>query len=488
MRLPKKWTLVVAAVLALVLLAWLVGRARGPVLPGYEVTAGPLVQNVVGTGRVLSPSRVQVRAEISGLVLERRVMDGDRVEAGDLLVVLRAEDLEARRDEARAALAALRQAELPDAQARLRQAQADLAQAQRSHARRRELAARQLVARESVEGAAQAEIAARAAAEQGRLAVDALAGGARQAQLEERLQAAEAELERAQVRASVPGVVLSRHVEPGDTVVPGDLMLEIAADAPGEILVPLDEKNLARLDTGQQAVCIADAFPDRAFGATVHHIAPGIDPGRGTIDVRLRVDPEVDFLRQDLTVQGAVALSGAAFASSMARAGRWYEALLAVSGARLGAWLPNPAFLSRARDAARGGDWAYPWLPRTRGLSYLLRQDLTVTATIQTGRRDRALVVPNDALLDSRRGSHEAQVLVLRGGRLQRVPVTLGLRGLAMSEVVEGLEEGEHVVAAGALDAAAMPEPGSRARIRGEPLPDAGADRATRGEMPVQLD
>lgn len=412
MRLPKKWTLVVAAVVALVLLAWLVGRLRGPVLPGYEVTAGRLVQNVVGTGRVLSPSRVQVRAEISGLVLERRVMDGDRVEAGDLLVVLRAEDLEAHRDEARAALAALRQAELPDAQARLRQAQADLAQAQRSHARRRELAARQLVARESVEEAAQAEIAARAAAEQARLAVDALAGGARQEQLEERLQAAEAELERAQVRASVPGMVLSRHVEPGDTVVPGDLMLEIAADAPGEILVPLDEKNLARLDTGQQAVCIADAFPDRAFGATVHHIAPGIDPGRGTIDVRLRVDPEVDFLRQDLTV----------------------------------------------------------------------------TATIQTGRRDRALVVPNDALLDSRRGSHEAQVLVLRGGRLQRVPVTLGLRGLAMSEVVEGLEEGEHVVAAGALDAAAMPEPGSRARIRGEPLPEAGDTRATRGEMPVQLD
>ena len=54
--------------------------------------------------------------------------------------------------------------------------------------------------------------------------------------------------------------------------------------------------------------------------------------------------------------------------------------------------------------------------------------------------------------------------------------------------MVEGLEEGEQVVAAGALDPAALPEDGSRARIRGEPLPEAGNARATRGEMPVQLD
>jgi len=412
MRVRNTWLLVVLAVLAVALLAWMAGRLRGPVLPGYEVAAGPLVQNVVGTGRVLSPSRVQVRAEIAGLVLERRVMDGDRVDAGGLLVVLRAQDLEARRDEAQAALAALRQAELPDARARLRQAQADLAQAERNHARRRELAAAQLVARESVEQAAQAEIAARAAAEQARLAVEALAGGARETQLRERLEAAQAELDRARVRAAVPGVVISRHVEPGDTVVPGDLLLEIAADAPAEILVPLDEKNLGRLESGQQATCIADAFPGRPFAATVHHIAPGIDPARGTVDVRLRLDPAAEFLRQDLTV----------------------------------------------------------------------------TATIHTGRREHALAVPNDALIDARPGAREAQVLVLRDGRLQRVPVTLGLRGLAMSEVVEGLEAGEQVVAAGALDPAALPADGARARIRGEPLPEAGNARATRGEMPVQLD
>src|SRR5690606_38564825 len=146
----RTWLIVAADVALVVLLAWALFALRGPALPGYEVTAGPLVQDVVATGRVASPSRVEVGAEIAGLVLERRVTDGDRVAPGDVLVVLRARDLEARRDEARAALATLREADRPQAQARLREARAALAQAERNHARRKELGAQQLVSRESV--------------------------------------------------------------------------------------------------------------------------------------------------------------------------------------------------------------------------------------------------------------------------------------------------------------------------------------------------
>ncbi len=406
----RAWLLALAAVVAVVVAVVVAGRVRGPALPGYEVAAGPLVQDVVATGRAAALSRVQVGAEISGLVLERRVMEGDRVQPGDVLVVLRARDLAARRDEARAALATLRESERPDAEARLREARADLAQAERDLARRRELDERQLVAREGVEQAAQAVVAARAAAEQARLAVDALSGGAREAQARERLQAAEAELARAVIRATVPGTVLTRAVEPGDTVNPGDVLLEIAADAPGEILLPLDEKNLARIAVGQSATCIADAFPGRPFAATVHHVAPGVDPARGTVDVRLRIDPAVDFVRQDMTV----------------------------------------------------------------------------TATIRTGARTDALAVPNDALLDAADGRDRATVLRVRDGRVQRVPVRLGLRGLAMSEVLDGLQPGDRVVAAGALEPDALPEDGSRVRIDGQPAPRAG--ESTRGELPVQLD
>ncbi|WP_221441762.1 efflux RND transporter periplasmic adaptor subunit [Luteimonas sp. MC1825] len=405
-----KWLFVAAAVVVVLVLLWGLGRLRGPELPGYEVVTGPLVQSVVATGRVAAPSRVQVGAEIAGLVLERRVIEGDRVAPGDVLVVLRARDLEARRAEASASLDTLRQADRPDAEARLREARAGLAQAERELARRRELGERQLVARESVEQAAQAAIGAREAVEQARVAVAALSGGAREAQARERLGAADADLARAVIRATVSGTVLTRDVEAGDTVNPGDVLLEIARDGPGEILLPLDEKNLARLALGQPATCIADAFPDRPFAATVHHVAPGIDPSRGTVDVRLRIDPAADFVRQDMTV----------------------------------------------------------------------------TATIRTGSREDALAVPNDALLDADAGSNRASVLLVRDGRVQRTTVRIGLRGLAMSEVTEGLRAGDHVLAAAALDAADLPGDGSRVRVARQPPPDSG--HATRGELPVKFD
>ena len=408
----RRWIWAAAAAAVALAFSWGVARWRGPALPGYEVIAAPLVQNVVATGRVAAVSRVQVGAEIAGLVLARHVMEGDRVAPGDLLVELRAHDLEARRDEARAALVALREADRPDAGARLRQAQAELAQARRELERRRELGERQLVSRESVEQAVQAVEVARAAEDQARVALRALAGGgAREAQAMDRLAAAEADLARATIRATVAGTVIIRDVEPGDTVGPGDVLLEIARDAPGEILLPLDEKNLSRVAVGQPATCIADAFPDRPFAATVHHIAPGIDPARGTVDVRLRIGPGVDFVREDMTV----------------------------------------------------------------------------TATILTGRRDRAIVVPNDALLDAGDGSGRATVLRVRGGRVERTPVRLGLRGLAMSEVLEGVAAGDHVVAAGALDPASLPEDGARVRIDGQPPPEA-TGRDTRGELPVRFD
>jgi hypothetical protein len=52
-------------------------------------------------------------------------------------------------------------------------------------------------------------------------------------------------------------------------------------------------------------------------------------------------------LKRDLTVEAAVAVSGAAFASSMGRQNKGYQTLLAISGARLGTWLPNPAHVER---------------------------------------------------------------------------------------------------------------------------------------------
>ena len=404
----RPFALVATLVLAVGVVGWIaVQRLRGPEYDGYEVASRPLVQTVVATGRVVAVSRAQVGSPVTGVLLERRVKEGDTVQPGDVLAVLRADDLEAAAREAEAALAQLQQSTRPQAQAVLREAEARLAQASREAARRRNLFQRQLIAREALELAVQAETIARSAAEQARLAASSLAEGhPNEAAAHARLATARAQLAKTTIRAEVAGTVLTRNAEPGDLVQPGRVLFEIARAGATEVLVPLDEKNLEVLALGQPAMCIADAYPSRPFPAKVTFIAPSVDPQRGSVDIRLTVAPVPGFLRQDMTV----------------------------------------------------------------------------SVNVETGRRDSAVVVPNDAL-DNVDGSR-ARLWLVADGRATRREVELGLRGLAMTEITGGLQPGDWILA----DAKAGVEEGSRVRVKRAALPDEAADASTRKELPAKFD
>ncbi|WP_442596742.1 efflux RND transporter periplasmic adaptor subunit [Parapusillimonas sp. JC17] len=342
---------------------------QGPMIGAYRLSAMTLVQNVVATGRVVSSSRAQVGSEITGVVMERRVEEGQRVAAGDVLLTLRADEFEARRREAQSELDQLRRARWPQAQARLRQAQAQLVQARREADRRKVLLASRAIPREVKEQADNALATALADEEQAQLEAARLSpDGTEEALLRERLAAAEAALSKTVLRAGFTGTVLVKAVEAGDLVQPGQVLFEIARDSGVEVLVPLDERNLGVLALGQRAVCIADAYPAESFHAKVKRIAPSIDPMRGTVDVRLVIDS------------------------------------------------PPP----------------------------YLRDDLTVTANISTGRRENAIAVPNDGLFEQR--NNAAVVFAVRNGVVERVPVELGLKGLVMTEVTSGLRDGDRVL------------------------------------------
>lgn len=400
------------AVASAVLLLLALGAAalrywQGPRLAAYRVESRPLVQTVVATGRVVSVSRAQVGSEITGVLLERRVREGDHVQAGDILAVLRADDLTAGVREAEAALAQLHESARPQALAAVRQAEAQLDQASREAQRRRQLFQRQLISRETLEQAEQAETVARTAAERARLVAQSLAAGnPDEALVLERLAAARAALAKTFIRAQVAGTVLTRNAEPGDLIQPGRVLFEIARQGDTELLVPLDEKNLSVLALGQPAQCVADAYPTRVFPARVSFIAPSVDPQRGSVEIRLKVNPVPDFLKQDMTV----------------------------------------------------------------------------SVNVETGRRAQALVVPNDALepIDG----HAAMVWRVRDGKARRVRVQLGLRGLAVTEITGGLQAGDWVLAGAPADL----RDGTRVRTAAQALPRTGAEPAVGGELPIKLD
>ena len=333
---------------------------------------------------------------------------GDAVLPGDILLVLRADDIAAQWRQAKTALEALASSTRPQADVALARAQTQLAQAERETARRRDLAARSLLSTEALEQAVQAESVARSAFEAARLTAEALAPGNVEEQLlRERLAALQAQLDKTEVRAQVAGTVLTRAVEPGDLVQPGRVLFTIALAGGTEIHVPFDERNLSLLALQQSAIAITDAYPERPFPARITFIAPSIDPQRGTVEVRLAVDEVPDFLRQDMTV----------------------------------------------------------------------------SVNVETGRREQALAVPNDALTDVQ--DDQARVLLLRDGKVQAQAVTLGLRGLAMTEVLAGLSAGDAVLA----DATAPLADGTRVRFtpRAAPVAANGAESASANEMPVNL-
>ena len=78
-------------------------------------------------------------------------------------------------------------------------------------------------------------------------------------------------------------------------------------------------------------------------------------------------------IERDLTVEAAVAVSGAAFSSAMGRQNKGIQTLLALSGARLGTWLPNPRFARIAQ--CKAAKLSFPKaLASVRGAGYFYRE------------------------------------------------------------------------------------------------------------------
>lgn len=302
MLLRKKKYLLLAAIALFVVLWVFWQKVQGPVVDTYRVQNQALVQTVVASGRLENVSRSEIGSQISGVVLERRVEEGQQVKAGDVLLVIQSDDVKAQVKEAENALRELRQVRYPQAQVELKSAELQLEQASRE-AKRRQNTEAGVLSVEEKEQAREAERLARNQLAAARLKAQSLAAGQiEERTLMERLNALKAQLAKSEVRAQVAGTILTRNVEVGDVVQPGQSLFSLAIEGPTQILVPLDEQNLPYLAVGQSAQVIADAYPNQAFPAQVNFIAPRIDPQRGTVDVKLAVNPVPEFLRQDMTV------------------------------------------------------------------------------------------------------------------------------------------------------------------------------------------
>ena len=82
----------------------------------------------------------------------------------------------------------------------------------------------------------------------------------------------------------------------------------------------------------------------------------------------------------------------------------------------------------------------------------------TVSVNVETGRKDGANVLPEDAVQGL--GTSAPWVGVVRDGRLVRQDVTVGLRAVGFVEILSGVEAGDAVVLSAAAD-----DVGGRVRV-----------------------
>lgn len=291
------------AVVALLAVLLAGGVARSALAPVEVTTVSLAEREIVSTiavvGRVRAPSRAGLGASIAGTVADVSVDVGDAVQRNQVLLVLDDREQRALLLEAEAALAG----QIASSAEAIAQAERDSAQSARDADRMQAVFLEGAVTRQRLEQEVQRAADAASRLRSLRAMMSAGAGEpAPVTRARAARDAAEARLALTRVRAPAAGTILARMVEPGDAVSPGRALLDMAFDGPAELIVFPSEESLPLLRVGGPATASADAFPDSVFEATVVRVAPSVDAGQGTVEVRLAVPRAPSFLRPDMTV------------------------------------------------------------------------------------------------------------------------------------------------------------------------------------------
>jgi len=263
-----------------------------------EVERGNIRVAISATGTLSAISTVTVGSQISGQVTDVLVDFNSPVKKGDVLARIDPKTYEAQIEQGTAQIAAAR--------ASLAQAQATLHNAELDYRRKADLGQQKLVAQSDVD-------LARAARDQARAQLNSA-----QAQIRQQTastQTTRVNLERTVIRSPVDGVVLTRSIEPGQTVAASLQAPELFTIA--EVLrkmkieLAVDEADIGQVKVGQTVSFTVDAFPDRQFKGQVEQVRLAATTTNNvvTYPVVVTVDNGDEILLPGLTVNAEIEVS-----------------------------------------------------------------------------------------------------------------------------------------------------------------------------------
>jgi RND family efflux transporter MFP subunit len=244
------------------------------------------------TGSVRARTATVVSSKLMAYVRQVAVQVGDRVQDGQLLITLDAQDLDTKVTAAEAAEAEVMSA-IPEADNGVAGAKANLDLAQSTFKRMEELASKKSISNQEFDEASARLKSAQAAYEMAR---------AKRAQLDSKWASVQQEIRGATImrdytRISAPfsGVVTAKSVEPGNLAAPGAPLLTVEKEGAYRLEASVDESRLTFVKAGQ-AVDVALESLDRRFTARVSEIVPSVDAASRTYVVKIDL-PVVPNLR-----------------------------------------------------------------------------------------------------------------------------------------------------------------------------------------------
>jgi HlyD family secretion protein len=267
---------IVLALTAVAVSVWWLRRNAEPERLHFQATAvtlGTLHETVTATGTLNPVDAVELGAEVTGKLVTVNVDVNDEVKAGQVLAEIDPEQLRARLQESSASLTS--------AFANSRNAEASYQEAQMQATRLEALFGRGLAPQQDLENAKAALSRAQAGLAAAKAQITLSQAG---------VTAAKTALNKAIIVAPIAGVVLSRDVEPGQTLTAGFQTPKLFTLGRSlgelELKVEVDEADIGKVQEGQHATFTVDAYPNRQFKAELvklHNLPTKIEGVTSTV-------------------------------------------------------------------------------------------------------------------------------------------------------------------------------------------------------------
>lgn len=407
----KRWLII--TVIAVLLIAgmwwWLDANKEVDVL--YKTAAVKrmdLALTVSATGNVTPKDQVEVSSELSGILEDVFVDYNDKVTVGQKLAQLDISKL-------RATLLQ-RKSSLRSAQAQVKSAKANLEEAQLNHKYYQgvwKASGGKHPSQQTMDNARVSLAKAEAGLEQALASVD---------NAKAELEYTESDLEKSTLVSPIDGVVLSRSVEPGQTVASSfsaPTLFLLARDLKVmELIVAVDEADIGVVEVGQKATFTVDAYRGRQFEAEITQIRlakPGDKESASTSSV-VSYSTVLSVDNDDLALlPGMTAVSEIAVASA--------NNTLAIENAAL-RYQPTAGNKAQAEQS--------------RGIAGALIPRFRRTSTKKAG---------EETVVSEQMNLRDATIWVLRNNKPVEIAVKVGIsNGIHTQVVSDDLQEGELVI------------------------------------------